>query len=118
MRQKLIERGLLKGAGLYGVPSMNKSDKRLRYLRRWNITRALAHTWGSLNTHLYDSVNAAKGSHARGNPEWNARCVREYGETIYALSVELHELAKIEFRRDVHRLRQEAMKCWPKEKNS
>lgn len=76
---------------------MSKADKRTRYLRRWNLARAIDHTWASLRTHLADAVKAASKKHAHGNEEWNSRCVREYGETIYTLSVELHELCKVDF---------------------
>lgn len=73
-----------------------KNLKLERIQRRFNLARAIKHSYGSLQTHLYDSVNPCPRSHARGNEEWNARCVREYGETIYTLSVELHELARID----------------------
>jgi hypothetical protein len=83
---------------------MTKEQKRLfqeRRQRRSNLVRGLRNTWSSLSTHLLDSVDAIHdGKQCHGNQEWNSRCVREYGETIYFLSVELHELAKIDFPAD------------------
>lgn len=70
-----------------------------RALRRRNVARAITLAYDSLRTHLCDAVKVPrmKNIGMRGNEEWNSKCVREYAEVIYTLSVELHELAKVDF---------------------
>jgi hypothetical protein len=69
--------------------------KRDRAERRRNLARAIDLTWSALRTHLADTVEAREA-----NPEWQARCCREYAEVIYSLAVELHELTKKDFGRN------------------
>jgi hypothetical protein len=71
--------------------------RRDRARRRTNIARAIDSTWSSLRTHLSGAVKR-DGRDAIGNEEFEARCVREYAETIQTLSIELHELARRDFR--------------------
>lgn len=71
------------------------AQKRQRAERRRNCARAIDLTWSSLRSHLSCAVIAREHG---GNEEWEARCVREYAEVMYALSVELHELSKVDFK--------------------
>lgn len=79
--------------------SKARAARLARDTRRKNLARAINLAYGSLQTHLADSVAVPKKKlvGTRGNEEWNARCVREYAEIIYTSSVELHELAKKDF---------------------
>jgi len=75
---------------------MTKAEaKKQRSQRRRNLARAIDLTWSSLRTHLADAV---KSRGRDGNEEWQARTSREYAEVIYTLSVELHELTKVDYR--------------------
>ena len=65
-------------------------------MRRRNLARGIDLTWTSLRSHLADAV-LMDNKKGRGNPRWEALCTREYAEVIYSLSVELHELTKIDF---------------------
>src|SRR5580704_14871282 len=69
-----------------------------RAQRRKNLARCIDLAWASLRTHLADTVSVTIGkSETRGNERWNAKCVRDYGEIIYVLSVELHALTTLDF---------------------
>lgn len=81
------------------APLNTKKAREERTQRRKNIARAIELTWNALRTHLADGVTVpSEHGELRGNEEWNARCVREYGEILYTLSVELHELTKTDFK--------------------
>lgn len=67
-----------------------------RAVRRRNLARSMDLTWESLRSHLADAVLMRHRD--AGGEEWEARCVREYAEIIYALAVELHELTKVDFK--------------------
>ena len=71
--------------------------RRERATRRRNLARAIDLTLGSQRSHLFDAV---RGTDRRTNPEFEARCVREYAEVNYTLSVELHELNKKDFKKE------------------
>lgn len=66
-------------------------------MRRENLARAIMLSWGSLQSHLAASVLADKPN-TTGNERFQAECVREYAEVIYTISVELHELTKLDFK--------------------
>ena len=46
-----------------------------------------------MRSHLAAAVHA---DDHQGNEEWNSRCVRDYAKIIMVLSLELHELARID----------------------
>lgn len=84
---------------------MTKKELRAyRAVRRRNLGISLDFVWDSLRTHLADAVKCCE---AGGNEEWHARCVREYGHVIMALSVELHEVTSVDFPRKMESLRAE-----------
>jgi hypothetical protein len=70
--------------------------KKQRAERRRSIARAMDMQWESLRSHLAAAVDVKDKS---GNEEWQARCVREYAYTINVLAIELHELARKDFKR-------------------
>jgi hypothetical protein len=78
--------------------------KQDRARRRTNLARAIRLTWDALNTHLADAARVRRSNGTRGNERWNAECVREYAEIIATLSVELHELASVDFPDDYESL--------------
>lgn len=73
---------------------MNTAKKE-RAIRRRNLARAIDNTWTSLRSHLADTCKTRAA-----NPEWHAQCCRDYSEILSALAVELHELARKDFKRE------------------
>ena len=71
---------------------MKAKAKLQRLQRRKNLARAIDLTCSSLLSHLPETISTQDG-----NPEWHARCARDYAEILYTLSVELRELAMQDF---------------------
>ena len=70
--------------------------KRERYARRRHLAHSIDLSWESLRSHLAAAVECNKQDGA--NEEFHARAVRDYAFILQSLSVELHELAKIDFK--------------------
>lgn len=79
---------------------MKKSAVKLeRAARRRSLAQAIDLQWSSLRSHLADAAQI-RGGAGCANERWHAQCVREYAFAIHAMSVELHELAKFDFKED------------------